>query len=255
MTHPFRSGWPAVLLLAVFVVPRAWAHPLGPFAIDHYSRIQVTRVGLSVHYIIDMAEVPTLEELSNADRDRDGKISDAEEQDYLQTKVRDFARNLRIEVNRRALEWRTDSSSLTGLRSNAPEGSRSFPTIRIVTDLSASIPKDIHEIKDVRYRDENFPRRAGWKEIVVNPSPDLQLTNSSVPAEDLSAELTRYPSDALVAPPQFLQAELRFGSGIDASGNISLPALVVSLLTTTAVLIARRKRKPKRVLSDRPQSS
>jgi hypothetical protein len=221
---------------------------LGPFAIDHYSRIQVTRVGLSVHYIIDMAEVPTLEELSSADRDRDGKISDGEEQVYLQTKVREFARNLRIEVNRRSLEWRIDSSSLTGLRSNTQEGARSFPTIRIVTDLSASIPGDIQQIKGVRYKDENFPRRAGWKEIVVNPAPDLRLTSSSVPAEDLSAELTRYPSDVLVAPPQFLQAELRFGSGIDASGSIYLPALGVSLLTTTAVLIASRKRKSKRAL-------
>jgi nickel/cobalt transporter (NicO) family protein len=250
MTHRFRNGWPAVLILAVFAVPHAWAHPLGPFAIDHYSRIQVTRVGVSVHYIIDMAEVPTLEELSNADRDRDGKISDAEEQVYLQTKIREFARNLRIEVNRRALEWRVDSSSLTGLRSNAQEGSRSFPTIRIVTDLSASIPKDMHQIKGVRYKDDNFPTRAGWKEIVVNPAPDLRLTNSSVPAEDLSAELTRYPSDALVAPPQLLHAELRFGSGIDASGSIYLPAFGVSLLTTTAVLIARRKRKSKRFLSN-----
>jgi len=250
MTHRFRNGWPAALILAVFAVPHAWAHPLGPFAIDHYSRIQVTRVGVSVHYILDMAEVPTLEELSNADRDRDGRISDAEEQVYLQTKIREFARNLRIEVNRRALEWRIDSSSLTGLRSNAQEGSRSFPTIRIVTDLSASIPKDMHQIKGVRYKDDNFPTRAGWKEIVVNPAPDLRLTNSSVPAEDLSAELTRYPSDALVAPPQFLQAELRFGSGIDASGSIYLPALGVSLLTATAVLIARRKRKSKRILSN-----
>jgi nickel/cobalt exporter len=243
MTHRFQRVWPAVLLLSLFAVECAWPHPLGPFTIDHYSRIHVTGRSLSLRYIIDMAEIPTVEEFSRVDTDRDGKLSDAEKATYLQTKVHELAGNLKIEVNGRVLEWRIDSSSLTGLEL-VSGASNSFPTMRIVSDLSASIPTDM-SINEVRYEDENFPGRAGWKEIVVTAAPDLRLIKSSVPAEDISVELTRYPSDALVAPPQFLQAEVTFGAayGIDTSGGINLPALAVSLLATTSVLIARRKRK------------
>jgi hypothetical protein len=229
-------------MLAVFAVEYAWPHPLGPFTIDHYSRIHVTGRSLSLRYIIDMAEIPTVEEFSKVDKDRDGKLADTERETYLQTKVHELAGNLRIEVNGRALEWRIDSSSLTGLQLDSGS-SNSFPTMRVVSDLSASIPTDMR-INEVRYKDENFPGRAGWKEIVATVAPDLRLIKSSVPAEAISVELTRYPSDALVAPPQFLQAELTFGSyGIDTTGGINLSALAVSLLATTSVLIALRKRK------------
>ncbi len=47
--------------------------------------------------------------------------------------------------------------------------------------------------------------RTGWKEIVVVGDAAV-LRNSSVPATDLSKELTVYPADPTIAPPQVTEA-------------------------------------------------
>ncbi len=53
--------------------------------------------------------------------------------------------------------------------------------------------------------DNNFPGRAGWKEIVVF-GDGVAILDSSAPATDRSQELTNYSSDALNSPPQQLSA-------------------------------------------------
>jgi len=60
----------------------------------------------------------------------------------------------------------------------------------------------------LRYRDDNFAGRAGWKEIVAAGGRGTVLTGSSVPANDRSMELTNYPTDMLHSPPQTLEAEV-----------------------------------------------
>ena len=45
------------LLLGLPVV--ASAHPLGNFSTNRYSRLEVGPDGLRVHYILDLAEIPT----------------------------------------------------------------------------------------------------------------------------------------------------------------------------------------------------
>ncbi len=59
------------------------------------------------------------------------------------------------------------------------------------------------------YFDNNFPGRAGWKEIVVL-GDGVAILDSSAPATDRSQELTNYSSDALNSPPQQLSALVGF---------------------------------------------
>jgi len=214
------------------------AHPLGPFTIDRYSRLHISRDAVSLHYIIDMAEIPTAEELLHIDADHNRRIAPEEERGYAERTVRDFARRLKLEVNGRALEWRVDSSAVQVVQA-AERASGSFPTMRITADMSASIPNGL-QIHSVRYEDGNFIERAGWKEIVANAADELDLIRSSVPQEDLSAKLTRFPSDALLAPPQAVHAELTFGAVESANSAIHWTALALSLLATAAVFAARR---------------
>jgi hypothetical protein len=50
------------LLLALFLVTGTlFAHPMGNFSVSHYSRIQVTASGAEIHYVLDLAEIPTFE--------------------------------------------------------------------------------------------------------------------------------------------------------------------------------------------------
>lgn len=41
----------------------AAAHPLGNFSINHYTGIQIEPGGIEVRYLIDMAEIPTFQEI------------------------------------------------------------------------------------------------------------------------------------------------------------------------------------------------
>src|SRR4029077_12914773 len=50
-----------VVLVALALAPVASAHPLGNFTINHFSRVQVSGHRIYVRYVVDMAEIPTLQ--------------------------------------------------------------------------------------------------------------------------------------------------------------------------------------------------
>src|SRR5260370_22437703 len=43
------------------------AHPLGNFTINHYSRIEPAGNAVQIHYVLDMAEIPTFPDKSKID--------------------------------------------------------------------------------------------------------------------------------------------------------------------------------------------
>src|ERR1700730_13661411 len=58
----------------LFVSGNAFAHPMGNFSINHYGKITVGERAIDVLYLVDMAEIPTYQEmrqfgLSNAPGD------------------------------------------------------------------------------------------------------------------------------------------------------------------------------------------
>src|SRR5262249_17366567 len=51
-------------LFSLFVMAStAAAHPMGNFSISHYSRIRIGRDAIELRYIVDMAEIPTFQEI------------------------------------------------------------------------------------------------------------------------------------------------------------------------------------------------
>ena len=46
-------------LLAVLPASSAVAHPLGNFTVNHLTKVAVTRDGVQLRYILDVAEIPT----------------------------------------------------------------------------------------------------------------------------------------------------------------------------------------------------
>jgi len=59
----------------LFVAPAAIAHPLGNFTVNRGSAIRLTPGVAEVDYTIDMAEIPTYQELPAIDLDGDGVAS------------------------------------------------------------------------------------------------------------------------------------------------------------------------------------
>src|SRR5271168_855617 len=61
----YRKRLCLFFLLAAWLLlgPRGFAHPMGNFSVNHYAKISLERDGIRVSYIIDLAEIPTYQEL------------------------------------------------------------------------------------------------------------------------------------------------------------------------------------------------
>ena len=79
----------------------------------------------------------------------------------------------------------------------------------------------------LHYRDDNFPGRTGWKEVVIVSASDLELA-ANAHNIDRSAQLSNYPTDLLNSPPQDLEANVDFTVPIDTIRHTATAASVAS---------------------------
>ncbi len=194
-------------LLLSFLVPGAGdAHPLGNFSINHYSNLRMEGDMIAILYIIDMAEIPTFQEMPEIDLNHDGRISLHERKSYLFRKAAELKDGLVVMVNGRRLSLESLATDLL-----FPPGAGGLPTMKIGVLYRAPLgTMEPGAVYDLQYRDTNFPVRAGWKEIVAVEGGRTFLGGSSVPASDRSDQLSNYPADIINSPPQDLEAHLRF---------------------------------------------
>jgi len=200
-----RAFFLMFLLFSWLAHPQASdAHPMGNFSISHYTAIRVESGFIEVLYLIDMAEIPTYQEMQNAGiAPKEGDPSLVE---YLSKKAELLADGLALQLNGQPLRLRPMSQNVI-----FPAGAGGLPTMKLGFVYRATIealsPQSSYT---VNYRDNNFAGRAGWKEIVVTAVPGLEITASSAPAVDRSAQLSNYPTDLLSSPPQDLEASFSF---------------------------------------------
>jgi ABC-type nickel/cobalt efflux system permease component RcnA len=190
-------AWPLLFALAGTLC----AHPMGNFSVNHYARIEVTGGGAEIHYVLDLAEIPTFQLLQqwglSADSPR--HLLDA----AADAQAREWARNLTVACDGRAVSPRFESATLT----IAP-GAGGAPVIRIASSLKLAVAAG-----SLSYEDRNYPDRAGWKEVVVAAGPGASVDRASQDDTDRSQALTAYPADPTVAPPQDLKASVEWTPG------------------------------------------
>lgn len=193
------------LLLAAFAV--AYAHPMGNFSVSHYTRLEVSSGGVTINYVLDLAEAPTYELL------RDWKLDQNTSQPALDAKAleqaRDWTQGLEFRSAGRVVQARALSASVRLTRSSDGQA-----TARIAAALSLPGAKS-----PLQFEDRNYPDRNGWKEIVVEGGPGVQIVTASQPGAGRSNELMQYPADALAAAPQDLRARVEWRAG--GSGKIA----------------------------------
>jgi len=179
------------LLAALAFPPAASAHPLGNFTINRYSRIDVSPERVTLRYVLDLAEIPTLQELQAAGA---AGVPDATQREVLlrrfATLVRDGAR-LSIGGSAVALEQHDASVELI-------PGEAGLSTMRVTFDLAADLR--LSDGAAIAYQDVTFADRIGWREVVMRAGRGVRLDAASVPSEDQTGELRRYPADPLRAP-------------------------------------------------------
>jgi ABC-type nickel/cobalt efflux system permease component RcnA len=208
------------------------AHPLGNFSISQYTAIQVGREAVALRYFVDMAEIPTFQELQVREIPPDPANPRVER--YLRGAAEALGKGLTLEVDgtRRALEVRSAEVIF-------PSGVGDLPTMKLAILFRAPLgaARD-GAVEDLRYRDDNFAGRAGWKEVIAVGQTGSAIVESSVPARDRSRELSDYPTDLLDAPPQVREARLRFSRrappGVVAQDPVAPTGPLASVRPTAA---------------------
>jgi len=192
------AAWATLVPLA------ASAHPLGNFSISQYTRIRVEPLVVELRYLIDMAEIPTFQEMQ--DTGIVPEVAHPGVQKYLARKAEELKNGLRLEIDGRRILPRVVATEIL-----FPPGAGGLPTLKLgflaratLDDLPPADPRDL------RYHDRNFPDRVGWKEIVAVGEPGVVFERSSVPTTDRSQQLADYPTDLLNNPPQDLEAQIVF---------------------------------------------
>ena len=201
----------------------ASAHPLGNFTSNRYSRLELYADAILVKYVVDLAEIPTLQEIQRIDPDAEGTPSADANESYLDNKTGELQEGIVLEINgsRGSLDVLSQSISY-------PPGSAGLPTLRIELLLRADLDSGI---SDVLYEDTNYADRLGWKEIVVMPGDGIQLVTSSAPDIDRSLELTFYPEDRLSSPADVTKASLTFVAGAGETASYTLDAGEIAVVT------------------------
>jgi nickel/cobalt exporter len=192
----------AIMALSL-VLPRvAAAHPMGNFSINHYTKIVPGSSVVEIDYIIDMAEIPTFQETQESGLVT--KAGDPSLNGYLAHKASLLKSGLTLKVDKQPLPL-----VIVSAQAIFPPGAGGLPTMKMGFVYSAKLPHGLSSSPlSLNYRDDNFPGRAGWKEIIGRSGPGARLSASTVPVEDRSLELSNYPTDMLHSPPQKLDAAI-----------------------------------------------
>ncbi len=202
----------ALLGLGIGAMPAgAAAHPMGNFSISHYAGITIHPRRVELRYLIDMAEIPTFQELQDsAIVPEDGHPS---LDGYLARKADVLKEALVLELNGRRLMLQKESSSIL-----FSPGAGELPTMKLGIVYVASLADALSAgLNRLVYRDENFPDRAGWKEVgtpvrsarrmtirspssrtgrrhAETPSPTSSARSRPAPASSSSPRSWRQPS-------------------------------------------------------------
>jgi nickel/cobalt exporter len=200
------------LLIFVICAGAMLAHPMGNFSVNHFARFYITEHGIRLQYVLDLAEIPTLDLLRNWDVDR--SAGPEEINPHAKQQAREWLRNLVITVNSRPVQAQFESA-----RAVIADGAGNLPILRMEMRARIASAGGV-----LAYEDRNYAERAGWKEIVVVRENGASLMKTSQSDKDLSKALTQYPPDPTIAPPQDLRAEFTW----KANQRVAAPATVVA---------------------------
>jgi ABC-type nickel/cobalt efflux system permease component RcnA len=211
-----RWGLPvlAALLVALAQPLVAAAHPLGNFTVNHYSRLEPYANLVRVRYVLDMAEIPTYQALSDIDQDHNGQVSQAENERYRALLVEQLRQNLTLRLNGATLPLTAVAADMT-----FPPGQGNLNTLRLTIWFEAALPAAtrLGSAANLSYQDNNDVQHVGWTEISVRPGPGVQLGASNIITADQSNELRAYPVAMLSSPLTERAAQLAFTAGLQAA--------------------------------------
>lgn len=186
-------------LAALTLTPGALAHPLGNFTVNRHSEIALSGERVYVRYALDLAEIPTFQEGSAVRASGFAEV---------------VAEKLVLELDGRRVPLTPLNHSV-----QSRPGAGGLDTLRF--DAVFAAPAGATG-RTLVFRDLNFERRLGWKEIVAVAADGARLVSSDVPSASTSDALRAYPADLLSSPLDTSSASVEYEPG---EGPGTAPAL------------------------------
>lgn len=171
----------------------ALAHPLGNFSINHHDTLVVTPDGVEVESVLDLAEIPTSQELPAIDTDGDGTASDAELAVAAEQRCTELLAGLSLRAEGSVVALVPGDASL-----RTEPGQADLPTLRL-TCTARGATELAEDGTAIAFEDTHLADRLGWREVVA-VGDGATLTASDVDAASTSDVLRAYPQDMLQSP-------------------------------------------------------
>jgi nickel/cobalt exporter len=214
----------ALVTLTPVFAHSALAHPLGNFTTNRYARIEVYQDRAHLHYVVDMAEIPTFQAMGTIDSDGDGSASEAELSAYAAKVGAAYPEKFELTLDGKALPVRPIEQQAQLL-----PGQGGLDVLRIVAVYDAPFGEVVTGSNSaVTFTDRNFADTQGWKEVVVRASDGAQLTVDSALTVDQSDALRTYPAETLRSAPNVSQVSFGWVAGTGSAAPVSADVLVAT---------------------------
>jgi len=197
--------------LAVLLAPaRASAHPLGNFTVNRYAGISLAPEQVRIDYVLDLAEIPSVQAMPDLDLDDDGTATDAERQAWATRTAPELLANLSLTID-------GDPVALEILAASARSrpGQGGLSTLRLEVTFAGPVPS----AGELELVDANYPDRIGWREITATGVDGAAIVGSNVPARSITDGLLVYPDDLLSSPLDVREATVSFEPGTSAPAS------------------------------------
>ena len=199
------------IALVVLLVPvGASAHPLGNFTVNRYAGITLGPDRVRVDYVVDLAEIPTVQVMPEVDLDGDGTATDAEHQAWATRTAPELLANLALTIDGDPVALEVVATS-----ARSRPGAGGLPTLRLEAAFAGAAPAT----GELSFVDVNFPDRVGWREITATGVDGAAIVGSNVPARSITDGLLAYPVDLLSSPLDVREATVSFEPGISAPAS------------------------------------
>src|ERR1700735_5510453 len=148
-----RLGIVLFLFVLILGCATAFAHPMGNFSVNHYSKIKMGQQSVEIRYLIDMAEIPTFQEIRQFELTP--KAADLNAARYLDRQEQLLKEGLSLESDGQSIHLETIPRQIT-----LPDGAGGLPTMKIgfVFRGKLGVTAGSHKLS---YIDNNFPGRSG----------------------------------------------------------------------------------------------
>ncbi len=197
---------------AATLAPAAMAHPLGNFTTNQLAQVRIDDGEVRVDYVLDLAEIPTFQEIQRFDADGDGAITGAEGDRLTESTLAEVSAGLELSAGARPVPL----SAPQDPELSFPPGQGGLVLTRIEAAFTAPLSGEVAEVELIN---RSFAGRVGWNAIQILPGEGTDIT-SSVPATDPTDGLRSYPQDLIQSPSDVREARFEVSPG---TGQVTAP--------------------------------